>query len=736
LIQREIYEFGPYSLDCAEMILRRNGSVVPLQPRALQMLLVLVKRRGDVVSKQELMNSIWPDSFVEEGNLAQNVFLLRRELGKAPAGEDYIQTLPKRGYRMNVPVISLTSEMVNGGVVSGSVVTDVAAPESGLIAHTESVAKPGGHNWLIAAWPVLAIFVVAVAGVGIWRDEWAQPKVSGYVQITHDGAMKRGTSMQVGGPDATLFTDGSRIYLTEGSSDSAFLAEVSATGGETARVTVPFQSPELMDISKGRSELLVGGGEETAAEPPLWVIPVPGGVAHRLQDVFAWDASWSPDGREMVFVKDLDLYRAKSDGSDARLLTELPGRGWQPRWSPDAQRLRLTIFDVQSSIHSIWELSSDGTGLRPLIPGWNGGDKSGGGPADGPIDVCCGNWTPDGRYFVFQATRGGRSEIWSIHRRLGLLGKLFPSLEAPVQVTNGQLSSQAPVFSPDGRKLFVLGQQLRGELERFDAHVGEFVPYLGGISADFVDFSRDGQWVTYVAYPEQTLWRSRVDGSERLQLTFAPMQGMVPRWSPDGSQILFYGVGGGKEQRDYLISADGGAAKPASTGKGGEMNASWSPDGHSIFYSDFPFFSKEPGKVAIHLLDLRTQKVETLPGSQGYFSPSASPDGKYVAALTLDGQRLELFDFKTRTWTDLAKGWGLMKWSRDGQYLYYLRYGMEAAVMRLRLGDRRVEEVASLKGIRQAGHLAGLELALTPDGDPMVLRDVGTQEVYSLDWKP
>jgi Tol biopolymer transport system component len=257
-------------------------------------------------------------------------------------------------------------------------------------------------------------------------------------------------------------------------------------------------------------------------------------------------------------VKDADLYLAKCDGSDERRLTTLPGRGWQPRWSPDGRHIRLTIFNVQPSTFSLWEVSPDGTGLRPLLAGWNGGNGPGSGPAAGPINVCCGSWTPDGRYFVFQASRGGRSEIWSMPGRPGLLGRLFPSIDAPSQVTNGQLSSLAPVFSPDGRTLFVIGQQLRGELEAFDARVGQFVPYLGGISADFVDFSRDGKWVAFVSYPEGTLWRSRVDGSERLQLTVAPMEATVPRWSPDGSQIAFYVIAGTKQQRLYLIGADGG----------------------------------------------------------------------------------------------------------------------------------------------------------------------------------
>jgi DNA-binding winged helix-turn-helix (wHTH) protein/Tol biopolymer transport system component len=731
LIQQEIYEFGPYSFDSAQMLLHRGGNAVPLQPRALETLLVLLRRRGEVVSKQELMEAVWPDSFVEEGNLTQNIFLLRKELGKTSDGEDYIQTMPKRGYRMNVPVEE----------IGRSVGAAVVATDSGLDAWGAPAIRArrwqATQNWLVAAGPLLAMLVVLALGltaVVLWCAELAQPRVSGYVQITHDGAMKRGIADHVGGPDAALFADGSRVYFMEGTSNAPMIAQVSASGGETGRVPVPFPLPELMDFSPERSELLTGGTVDEAGPLPLWVVPVPAGTAHRLGDISAWDASWSPDGRAMVYARGRELYRARSDGSESKLLVTLPGLGWQPRWSPDGKRLRLTVFDVPTSTSSIWEVSREGHDLHRLLSGWHGPDMPGAGPADGPINLCCGSWAPDGRYFVFQASRGGRSEIWSMPGKPSLLGLVFRSIGTPAQVTNGQLSSLAPVFSPDGRKLFVIGQQLRGELERFDARTGQFVPYLGGVSASFVDFSRDGQWVAYVAYPDGTLWRSRLDGSERLQLTFAPMEAMVPKWSPDGSKILFYGIGAGKEQRDYLISANGGEAKPASAGSGAEMNTSWSPDGESVMYSDFPFYLKEPGKAAVDRLDLKTQRVEKLPGSEGFFAPSWSPDGRYVGAMASDGQRIMLFDFRSRAWTELANGSGLMKWSRDGQYLYYLRYGPEPAVMRVGMNDRQVEEVASLKDVRLAGRLAGLEFGLTPDGAPLILRDIGTQEVYALEW--
>src|SRR5262249_14335057 len=261
------------------------------------------------------------------------------------------------------------------------------------------------------------------------------------------------------------------------------------------------------------------------AKPPLWVLPVLGGSARRLGDVLANDGTWSPDGQKILYAAGRDLYLAKGDGTEPRKLVTAGGLPRHTRWSPDGTKLRFSIYNPETHLGSLWEVSAAGNNLHPLLPGWNN-----------PPAECCGNWTPDGKYFVFQSDREGMTNIWAIREQGGFFRKHSGE---PVQLTGGPISVSAPVPSVDGKKLFVVGTQLRGELVRYDAKSGQFTPYLSGISAEHLSFSRDGQWLAYIAYPETTLWRSRVDGTSRLQLTFLPMRAILPHWSPDGKRIAF-----------------------------------------------------------------------------------------------------------------------------------------------------------------------------------------------------
>lgn len=377
--------------------------------------------------------------------------------------------------------------------------------------------------------------------------------------------------------------------------------------------------------------------------------------------------------------------------------------------------LAILRFNVQEGLLGLpylWDISVEGSGLHRVLPSSNQ-------PAGGE---CCGKWMADGKYFLFLSG----NQVWSLRSK----GTLFQPEPRPVQLTSSPMAMDSLLAGTDGKKLFVVGRLLRGELVRYNLKTGSFATFLGGISAEFLDFSKDGQWVAYVSYPEGTLWRSRTDGSERLQLTFPTAVAANPRWSPDGRMIAFYEAGSDNPSRMYGIAAEGGAVSqllPGDTEH--QVDPYWSPDGSKIVFGGN---GNDPASV-IRVLDLATNHVATLAGSQGIFSPRWSPDGRYVAALSVDLNRLLLFDFQTQKWTELAKGgvtWNT--WSKDGQYLQFLDPNGGTAIIRVRLKDNKLERVADLKNFP---HIVPGWLGLAPDDSPLLLRDAGSQDIYTLDWE-
>jgi Tol biopolymer transport system component len=139
-------------------------------------------------------------------------------------------------------------------------------------------------------------------------------------------------------------------------------------------------------------------------------------------------------------------------------------------------------------------------------------------------------------------------------------------------------------------------------------------------------------------------------------------------------------------------------------------------------------------RFAIRLMDLKTRKVTTLQGSEGLYSPRWSPDGRYIAALRAGPETLMLFDLSTQKWTELGRTTvGFPSWSRDSRYIYFDSHGEDRAFYRLRIIDHKLERVVSLSNVRLAGLFPWT--GLTPDNSPLLLRDVGTQEIYALDWE-
>jgi len=564
-------------------------------------------------------------------------------------------------------------------------------------------------------WRVVALGGLAVAIVAILVFWWLMPErvpiVEGVTQLTNDRIAKE-----------NLVTDGLRIYFDK--VNDGGLSQVAVTGGETGIVpTKPGSNFGLVGITPDLSKLLVSEGADSA----LSLLPLPAGEPRRLDlnTNGTSTASFFPDGR-MVWIRGSTVSVAEKDGSSPRKLTDVPGMGEYPVVSPDAGRIRLTVTDDQFH-RSIWEMRSDGTGLHQLLKGWPG---SLGEQGDA--------WTPDGEYFLFHSQGTGRSDLWALPERKTFLGKA----RLPIRLTNGPISFDMIRPSLDGKKLFAIGSTLRGELVRYDARTGHFIPYLSGMSAIGTTASRDGKWIAYVSYPDHALWRVNPDGSGRVQLTFPPMMVFYPQISPDGSKIAFSG----------LTEAGLGLYVLELRGKTIERLVdlghapTWSPDGNSLAFSALvagKHIWDEPPFDEIHIIDLRARKITVIADPSGSRYAPWWPSPNQVVAYGVEDSKLHLYDFKTGKWSQLGPA-DIDNWtpSLDGGSLFLL--GDEPggmAVFRVRTPDFHVETIVKLTDLRLTqeeilhGGESGRWMGITADGSPVMTRDVGSDEIYALDVK-
>ncbi|MGZ3709828.1 MAG: TolB family protein, partial [Bdellovibrionota bacterium] len=498
------------------------------------------------------------------------------------------------------------------------------------------------------------------------------------------------------------------------------IVQVSVTGGDAVPLVVPLKHPRMLDLSRDGTELLIAN-EDGFESSSLWVLPVVAASPRCIGTVPITDAKFAADGKSIIYGSEHEVYSVSRDGSSARKLLTADSIPFGFQFSPDRRTFRFTEFDYRVDSMSIMEASADGTGLHSITGG------------------CCGRWTPDGRFFIFQ-TRSDpallRIDLWALPED----GRFSWRQRAgkPIQLTAGPFSFMSPLLSKDGKQIFAIGESDRAEVIRYDSRSSQFVPYFSGISAEGLAFSKDGHWVTYTSYPDGTLWRSKVDGSERLQLTFPPLRVLLPRWSPDGKQIAFNARVHDAPFNLYVISSDGGQAQRILPSEQTQVDASWSPDGNSlVFGSDGDVRNKEP----IQTIDLRSKRVSALPGSSEFFSPRWSPDGRFIAAMTKETAfKLMIFDFSSRKWTEVfGSQMSYPSWSHDGEYIYFQNWHdpvkhIGERIARLRLSDRKVENIVDVKDVGRLTTGTFIDwFGLAPDDSPLFARDISTSEIFALD---
>jgi eukaryotic-like serine/threonine-protein kinase len=613
--------------------------------------------------------------------------------------------VPKGGYRATftqrrVVAGDATGETANDQTEEVTPTSSVQIGRVGAGGASSASLRTGRTKRLAMRLAIGAAVLVAGLGVAVWvlRRPLPPPRISGYAQITHDGHEK-----------LLAGTDGSRIFFTEFQPNSLY--QVGVAGGEAARI--PAALPGfywLVDVSPDGSNLLALADEPGGDS--LWIVDALGGSTRRIGQIGA--GSFSPDGKTIAYSTDYgELRLIQSDGTGDHKLASLGQNAGGFKWSPDGKVIR---FDRDGAL---WEISADGSSPREVLPGWRYRGR-----------VCCGRWTLDGKFYIFLTTlkilQGG--EIWALDERRGLFH--HPSAE-PIHLTTGPMTWRDPIPAKGTSKIFSNGKTSRGELSRFDPKTKQLQPFLGGISAQDVSFSKDGRFVAYVSYPEGILWKANRDGSNPVQLSTPPISAMNPRWSPDGSKILFWDLEEQGSDRAYLVSSQGGSPQQLLPDHPeNQDDPNWSADGRKIVFAGLG--AVDGTKPNLGILDLATRQVTPVPGSASLWSPRWSPDGKLIAAISVQG--LKVLDVATQRWSTLpvSKRMEYPGWSSDSKYIYILRRESGGqGVYRIRASGGKEERVADLKDWHLTGYFKTW-MALDPTDSPLLLRDVGSDDIYAL----
>ena len=699
-----VVRFGIFEADLASGELRKRGRRVPLQDQPFQILALLVRRPGEIVSREELQRAIWPaDTFVEfEHGINMAVQRLRQALGDSADNPRFIETLPRKGYRFIAPV----------EVVRPAVAPETAAPTAPA---APAIAPPSAKKRRRWVWMGgLAAIVALVLITGLWPPP--QPVVR-VTPITEDARGKSGL-LAVG--------DGRVIYSAEGlgrDADRAELWSVPASGGEARREPAPFDPAGLrswlLGVSYAHQRLFLRcqSGEN---EVDLWLTGFDGSSAKAIGHYNLHDqgVSISPGMETLLFSRKEGLFARPVDGGAERLLARVENFDFGTFWHPDGTRIGFQR--IVNGLDQLWEIRTDGSGMRPLAPGI-------------PGEQVGGQWSPDGQRLYFVS----KGDIY-LQRSRGWLG--WMRRPVPARLTSSPIQFSIPNEDPaNPQTVYSRGRIPQATAMKLDRKTNTWEPFLGGLAADCFNYSPDGQWIVYVTWPKGGLWKCRRDGSSRQVLE----DGLLicnPRWSPDGTRIAFAAKdpsATGMQDAShpfhiYTIPANGGKPEPVPGVLGPAHSPDWSHDGKRLVFAPV---NQEGTKEEQHvsIVTLETGAAEPVPGSENLFAARWSPDGKWLVAVSCDKIWPYVYSFATRKWSLLQpRGAGFGDWSRDSRFLYFTESVPEARLVRIEVATGKLEEIHKLSefpitGVRWGGAF------WTPDGEPVVLKNLSTSQIYRIE---
>ena len=709
--------FGLFEVDLQSEEIWKAGFRVKLQSQPFKVLVALLDRPGQVVTREELRARLWGNDSVGnfEQSLGSAINKIREALGDSAENPRFVETLSRRGYRFIAPVSVLASETTPEPEPLQPPLPIPAPPASLPLEPPTPPHKPIALARLLIAIATLATLLL-LALIALYinsrRSAATPPHIAA---VTLNGHL-------ASDPDITerfgpLVTDGVHLFASALEDGREELSTISLPDGAILPLSIPDEvaSPSLGDISPDGSKLLLRNHLSPESEQPLWIVPTIGGSALRVGNVQAHDATWMPDGTSILFANGNELYLTHPVASKPQMYAKLPGRAFWLRWQPNGKLLRFTVIDPIRHSRSLWQLSAANQKPVRILTA-----------ANDPQTSCCGIWTSDGQTFVFQSSGSGSSDLW----------KLPAAATAnATRLTDGPLQFQSPVASRTGNRLYCIGVSARSELNRISKD-GKPVPVKNFLAPALrVSYTRDGNWVAWTDSAGK-LWRARNDGNEKLQLTSDGVDVFLAEWSPDGSHLAVMAREIGKAWQIYVIDSNGGDLRRLLTEEGNAADPSWAPDAKSLVFGRVnDELGSEKAERALYILDLNNNQTHQLPGSEGLFSPRWSPDGQYIAALTLDQRQVRIFSVASRTWSTLPLHSGAEPaWSPDSHSLIvHARLDSTQPILRVTIPSGETHEIIRLADLEGSAAMQFVFSGTTPDGDLFVRIHSNTSDIYSLD---
>ncbi len=693
---KQLYEFGPFLLDADERLLMRDGRTVPLPPKVFDTLLTLVENSGRIIGKDELMQLLWPDTFVEESNLTQNISQLRRALSDGNGEAQYIETIPKRGYRFAAgvkpvehlnghsfepsadngePVLKLSANGIssNGVAVNGHQPFTESLPVKETAEPIE-IAQPKLSRKRAAMTIGLLVVSLLILVFALWvayrrsnnHGKTAFRQISPAKLTTSGKALMTAISRD-GKYVAFVAEDGDRqsLWVRQVAADSATQvvapAEVIFSGA-----TFSLDDNFIYYVARPRGGL----------EGKLYQIPLLGGTPREVMSDVDSPVTLSPNGQYFAFVRNLPdtretaLLIAKLDGSeDRRLATKkrpefLSVLG--PAWSPDGRVIACSLGTVMpgETVTRVMAVNVEDGSMRPF------GDQTW--TSIGQV-----SWLGDGGGIVVSAWRR-TSAVYG--DQLYLL--TYPKGE-PRRVTNDMTSYEGVGISADSgllvsrrsdrvSSIWVVPEQ-NGEFD-----VGNATQIKSGFGDNYserfgLDWTPDGQLV-FGAHASGNLdvWGTTADGKQQRQLTRDTQADMMPVSSPDGRYIVFVSERAGSSHI-WRMDADGGNPKQLTRGRG-DVFPNVSPDGRWVVYS-----SSTSGRTALWKVSIDGGEPVQI-NHKVMMRPVISPDGKWIACFYQDEKdgkgKIALLPFEGGEPMIVEKiglpEFSILRWSPDGKSLTYI----------------------------------------------------------------